>query len=494
MASQHDPQQTIIASAMAVACAGCALLMAGFGKQITYIIRYRSLQLTVGIVFCATFTVYMVAQWFDVFALSIITALICGFLSAFFLLLWGEAYRRRDASSVSVDTALALAVSLVCFILLWFVIPTQARDAVLCLLPLVQEIFLFVALHGVRAFRQRQHFSISSEGTKIPDAGLLEIPTFHRLRVNHGKLLLRLGAPILCTGFAFGFIVMRTVSPVVASDNSPDEQRLLFYTFITAAIIIVALVLLPHITYEHMVHTPYYHFLLPVLLMLAFFTLCPVISELYVSVSLGLLCCCVFQFILWTRLTEFSQEFRLSPILILGFSLGALIVGSLVAFLLGLQVPIPQTGIPSYVFDTFLLVCLLGGFLLIPRENAIKEMTFIDEYYPAPVIDHGPDSRGLLDMINNDPAQQDDANEVKGGGRFMRRLEKVANIYLLSNREIEVFYLLAKGRKAASIAENLFISEGTVHTHTWHIYRKLSVHSQQELMDLVDKTELEDEN
>lgn len=72
-------------------------------------------------------------------------------------------------------------------------------------------------------------------------------------------------------------------------------------------------------------------------------------------------------------------------------------------------------------------------------------------------------------------------------GAFTRACETIANRYLLSKRELEVLYLLAKGRNARVVQQELFISSGTVHTHMRHIYRKLDVHSQQELMNLVDE-------
>lgn len=71
-------------------------------------------------------------------------------------------------------------------------------------------------------------------------------------------------------------------------------------------------------------------------------------------------------------------------------------------------------------------------------------------------------------------------------GRFKRKCSAVADRYLLSRKETEVMFLLAKGYKSAQIQETLFISEGTANTHMRHIYRKLDVHSQRELMDLVD--------
>lgn len=84
----------------------------------------------------------------------------------------------------------------------------------------------------------------------------------------------------------------------------------------------------------------------------------------------------------------------------------------------------------------------------------------------------------------------EDPNErLRGGGRFRRKCEAVANTYLLSRRETEILFFLAKGHNAAYIQEKLFISEGTAKTHIRHIYRKLDVHSQQDLMRTVEGTE-----
>ncbi len=80
-----------------------------------------------------------------------------------------------------------------------------------------------------------------------------------------------------------------------------------------------------------------------------------------------------------------------------------------------------------------------------------------------------------------------DANErLRGGGRFRGKCETVANTYLLSRRETEILFFLAKGHNAAYIQEKLFISEGTAKTHIRHIYRKLDVHNQQDLMRMVE--------
>ena len=73
-------------------------------------------------------------------------------------------------------------------------------------------------------------------------------------------------------------------------------------------------------------------------------------------------------------------------------------------------------------------------------------------------------------------------------GFFRRKCETVANQYLLSARETEVLFYLAKGYNSAYLQEKLYISEGTAKTHIRHIYGKVNVHSQQELMRIVNET------
>lgn len=82
------------------------------------------------------------------------------------------------------------------------------------------------------------------------------------------------------------------------------------------------------------------------------------------------------------------------------------------------------------------------------------------------------------------PANSNDA--VRGGGRFRGKCETVANTFLLSRRETEILFFLAKGHNAAYTQEKLYISEGTAKTHIRHIYRKCDVHNQQDLMRMVE--------
>ena len=61
-----------------------------------------------------------------------------------------------------------------------------------------------------------------------------------------------------------------------------------------------------------------------------------------------------------------------------------------------------------------------------------------------------------------------------------------ASSFALSPRESEVFALCAKGRDTAYICDELCVSNHTVRSHIYHIYGKMDIHSQQDLITIVE--------
>lgn len=91
----------------------------------------------------------------------------------------------------------------------------------------------------------------------------------------------------------------------------------------------------------------------------------------------------------------------------------------------------------------------------------------------VPLCDSG-DSAGVVGQ----PSQPVTWNDV---------CDFMAETYGLSARERDVFALIAKGRNAEFVQEELFISVHTAKTHISHIYKKLGIHSLQELISLVEQ-------
>ncbi|EPJ48917.1 MAG: hypothetical protein OFPII_03930 [Osedax symbiont Rs1] len=62
--------------------------------------------------------------------------------------------------------------------------------------------------------------------------------------------------------------------------------------------------------------------------------------------------------------------------------------------------------------------------------------------------------------------------------------ESESPLTVLTKREIQIFSLLADGRKAADIADNMCLSNKTIHAHRANILRKLSLTNNSELVHL----------
>ncbi len=67
-----------------------------------------------------------------------------------------------------------------------------------------------------------------------------------------------------------------------------------------------------------------------------------------------------------------------------------------------------------------------------------------------------------------------------------RKLDSFETKWRLSKRESEIFELLLAGKKRTMIEAECGLSEGTVKTHISNIYRKLDVHSKNEMVDLFE--------
>lgn len=68
---------------------------------------------------------------------------------------------------------------------------------------------------------------------------------------------------------------------------------------------------------------------------------------------------------------------------------------------------------------------------------------------------------------------------------FDERLAQLGALYQLTPREQEVLALLSQGYSNPYIQKRLFISEGTVNSHTRNIYAKMHVHSKDEVIAII---------
>ncbi|MEC4174921.1 LuxR C-terminal-related transcriptional regulator [Adlercreutzia sp. R7] len=174
-----------------------------------------------------------------------------------------------------------------------------------------------------------------------------------------------------------------------------------------------------------------------------------------------------------------SQRTRPSATFYVGLGAGAAYGGVLAGY--GMTSML-QDGIRNPESALFFCLVLLGAFaltsLLVPRQDATLEESAVGGTEPA-ASEGGAGSEGAADAVMASYAEKVDV--------VLAHRTSVAAEHGLSARETEIFLLLAQGRSRPYIRDSLYLSKNTVATHIRHIYEKLGIHSQQELIDLVEE-------
>lgn len=159
----------------------------------------------------------------------------------------------------------------------------------------------------------------------------------------------------------------------------------------------------------------------------------------------------------WVMLADVAHHSSVSPYTIFGSGWMAYSLSFAVGEIIGKVVGAYDVGLNVLLLMAYFLT--LAAVFALNENSLAQRRIFADLDIPVP-------EKSLYGSI--------DAGSVTLGEK-----------HGLTAREIEVLQLLCKGRSKAYIAENLFISENTVRSHSKHIYEKLQVHSKQEILDLI---------
>ena len=382
-------------------------------------------------------------------------------------LIWGEAARRRELPTLTMATMLSLLLAILAVLGLIWVIPREpmAFAVVASLCPLASVILMYKAQHDNESYLKPQEFVVSDEGVSRAKEGQAWVETTHELHISKRGFALKLGRSALPLGLAFGIILaaaLQASAPGAQAGTAavPGEAGLP----LLGAIAFVLLALAPRRADRPVSVRRTLPYVVPFLL----FAAGPgALAGDYATALLFLMAT-----LLWMYPAEITQQYRITPMLTYGFFAGFFVAGMGAALLAAAWSQPVSNAWPLAVIICGVLY-LIGCAALI-TDGQMRAVTILagpEPAAPAPGDTGSPDGRGA------DP---------KTRMPFQERCQLTADIFLLSHRELEILYLLAKGRNAAFIQRELVISEGTVRTHMRNIYHKLGVHSQQELMDLVE--------
>lgn len=163
---------------------------------------------------------------------------------------------------------------------------------------------------------------------------------------------------------------------------------------------------------------------------------------------------------MWALCTYLVKQRGLSANWVFAWTTCALLLGQVAGALLGSMVFFSDFSVDSTVGLSFVMVfvLLVSALLLSTRKNLQTGW-------------------GMVQPGENEAA----ADGFEVGCKLASRQ------YGLTAREEEVFALLARGDSRKAMCDTLFLSMETVKTHTRNIYKKLDIHSQQEVFYIVEE-------
>ncbi len=425
----------------------------------------------------------------------IIGSTLSGVSSSCLILLWGHVFADCDIPSIVINTVLAFAAGIAFCSLVVHRLPYPYYILLAAALPLAEGVLLCRATASMR--------TVASDDTFVPQC----------LPIRKAAFVRRTCAPAIILGVATGFVGQSSLRTVLAGTN-PDDQIVVVAAACLTALLIIVCVFLTQTQRLNFLYRP----LLPISAIALL--LIPQLARDALFTHLVLILGFLFlETLLWVTPSEISSRYRISPLFTFGLFRGCLAAGTLC-------VDFAQRWYTTHVGGTLVLtdfsivaialVALVCGYVLLPQERDMAALAIspaLDEQdAPAdeqitgvePNVEHGSSptspasgtapaseqadapSSSKRSATASPTKEEASSDSERKGGRFVQRCQAIADHYLLTKKETEVLFLLAKGRNAAAIQEHLVVSENTVRTHMRHIYRKLDVHTQQEIIDLVD--------
>lgn len=426
---------------------------------------------------------------------TVLSGILMGASASLMIVLWGTAYARYEFATIIFNSVAAMVIGIVAYLALtnWILAPFSG--GLTSLLPVGSSFLLW-------------------RMTPIPYYRRNEIPIFHPLQIKQTAFLLRFGAPSLVFGFSLG--VLRDAC-MTGALLLPDISNQLI-ACMAAGLAVAVVVFATSVAHEESHWDMIFRMLAPVAAVALFcIPLLPTSCELPANLLIvcGFIC---FEALMWIFFSDLAQEFRLSPIYVFGLGRSFLTIGaifgmsatdfSLAAELAG------ETA--SFEAAVAALAALVVAVCMLPRQREVKSIVSSaqskeEQAYAnlmGSLVSASASKKAEEESAEKDdkaipvaPAEgsgeKKDASEGKAAeeqvrkGRFHMKCEEIADRYLLSRRETEVMFLLAKGHNAAYIQDKLCISKSTAKTHINHIYRKLDIHTQQELLNMVEREEKE---
>lgn len=463
----------------------CALLGAAFDKHFHGLFRTLG-PVTASSTACAIGCAALLGAAVLPQAAQIAAAAACGTVvgaaTALLMFYWGISFGRSDTPTIVFNASLSTAFVILLYTLLVEQLPAPLGHVLVSGAPLLNVPFL----------RRRVT-------NNLPNPDMREATYFSELNIARGSFAAKIVPALACLGFVLALLVAH------AGFSLTRDAGMVGIGFTVLAVVLSCATVLASSAHSSKSDQSFNHTFRLMMPIVALFILpLPFTGDSEASLGNMLILAAMAMCITlgWAFMGNVCQEFRLSPVHVFGLGAGAMACGMLLALLAARIIPAFVGNVMSHA-SMGLMLCLFGLVVvcgLFPRHDDIRAIV-VQSFAPEQLwgaedgAEEAPEglfptgSSPIKAMPGTGPAAAAGETDANRKGRFMRRCDQVADTYLLSRRETDVLYLLAKGRNVGYIKEKLYISEGTAKTHVHHVYKKLNVHSQQELIALIDSVE-----
>ena len=306
-------------------------------------------------------------------------------------------------------------------------LPTAASDALLTVSPAIACALLATAQRGFRKDRYYSH-------------GLNSRPKFPP----------RYAVTSLVQGLAFG-LMANTVSSV-SRQGLIALPVLYSIAFLVGAALLALTAILLKLDFNHLLYKVGHP-----LMAIGFLLLCCAPGNAAICGFIFTAGYCYTYIIMTCLNAHFSHDLGCSPGWIVALSTFFLIAGQIAAM---------------FLFDSIVWLTSADA----PTTEIATIMAFALPMCSLVFLDEKNSSSGWGAICPG----QDDTDKRSSIAK------KLSSDFALTPREIDVALILAKGRSKERAAEELHLARETVKTHAANIYRKLAIHSQQELIDLIE--------
>ena len=393
---------------------------------------------------------------------------------------WSEAYARMYVSDIITLSMLSAGLGVIGYMLA-AAAPADAAHG-----PWVVAIgVILVAVDAALL-----HYALANPPATSDDLSQRFL-TFHARRGEWALFLQKITLPTLCVG-----IVMRVFFSHLATVTEGNPSLVLDVVSVAVMVVVAMMVICfgaYHVRRFGHQFSGFLAFLIPLIALISV-PLTPAASDgttspLNPEIATAL---CALVALTWSFIENAALGYLLLPAAMCALTTASVCAG----FFLGTPIAAMVTNgseAGSLVMSVVCLLMALGFFPPRPAPNLSRSSNVspdraredAEREAGSPGAAGAPEAAGPFGAAPG-------GGQGHRKGRFQRRCQAVADLYQLSPREAQVLVFLGKGRSISAIKDELAISEGTAKTHINHVYKKLDVHSRNELIELIESMPIDE--